>query len=238
VVEAPGNEEANDQLGGRRVLGVDAAGRHGWVGITVDAAGVQGGSTGTLTELIAWAEPVDVVAVDIPIGNLPGGGRAADAEARQFIGPRASSVFPAPPLEVRGATTFAEANRSLVEIGASKINQQSWALMPKIAEAAEAAVTDPRVVEVHPEVSFCELAGKHLTWPKKSWNGAQARRRLLERVGIVLPDDLDGAGAVPVDDVLDAAVAAWSAARVAAGLARTFPDPPEEVDGRSVCIWC
>jgi predicted RNase H-like nuclease len=38
-------------------------------------------------------------------------------------------------------------------------------------------------------------------------------------------------------DVLDAAAAAWSADRIARGLARSLPDPPEEIRGRKVAIW-
>ena len=40
-----------------------------------------------------------------------------------------------------------------------------------------------------------------------------------------------------VDDVLDAAAAAWSARRVVAGSARLLPDPPERFsDGRPCAI--
>jgi predicted RNase H-like nuclease len=42
---------------------------------------------------------------------------------------------------------------------------------------------------------------------------------------------------VPVDDVLDAAGAAWSAHRIATRVARPLPDPPEQRDGRSIAIW-
>jgi predicted RNase H-like nuclease len=61
----------------------------------------------------------------------------------------------------------------------------------------------------------------------------------IERVGIVVPVDLGPAGRVAgVDDVLDAAVAAWSAQRIARGEARCLPDPPErDAEGRSVAIW-
>jgi predicted RNase H-like nuclease len=37
--------------------------------------------------------------------------------------------------------------------------------------------------------------------------------------------------------VLDAAAAAWTARRVAAGEAASIPDPPEIIDGRAVAIW-
>ena len=41
----------------------------------------------------------------------------------------------------------------------------------------------------------------------------------------------------PLDDVLDAAAAAWSAQRIALGIAETLPGQPERVDGMTVCIW-
>jgi len=108
-----------------------------------------------------------------------------------------------------------------------------------MVEAAELATADDRVFEVHPEVSFCELAGECVAWSKKSWNGRLLRRRLLADAGIVLPDDVipEVAGVV-ADDVVDAAVVAWSARRIASGTARTLPNPPEVAGGRRVAIWC
>jgi predicted RNase H-like nuclease len=41
----------------------------------------------------------------------------------------------------------------------------------------------------------------------------------------------------PIDDVLDAAAAAWSANRIAKGEAVSLPDPPESKDGLQVAIW-
>jgi predicted RNase H-like nuclease len=55
---------------------------------------------------------------------------------------------------------------------------------------------------------------------------------------VVLGDALGPADRVPVDDVLDAAVAAWTARRVALGTARSLPSPPEDVgDGWPTAIW-
>ena len=39
------------------------------------------------------------------------------------------------------------------------------------------------------------------------------------------------------DDVVDAAIVAWSARRIARGEARPLPDPPEVAHGRPVAIW-
>jgi predicted RNase H-like nuclease len=42
----------------------------------------------------------------------------------------------------------------------------------------------------------------------------------------VLPDDLPGGARAAPDDVVDAAVAAWSALRVAEGRSKTLPEVP------------
>lgn len=44
--------------------------------------------------------------------------------------------------------------------------------------------------------------------------------------GILLPDDLPGGGHAAPYDVVDAAVAAWSAMRVALGRSATLPTEP------------
>ena len=72
---------------------------------------------------------------------------------------------------------------------------------------------------------------------KKSWRGQRARLGLLRAEGVDLPDDLDAAGDVPTDDVLDAAAAAWSAHRIARGAAKSLPDPPQNDRGQSIAIW-
>lgn len=219
-------------------MGIDAAGKHGWVGIVIDESGFVGARLGSLRELIDWAEPVGAIGVDIPIGHVPGGVRRADVEARRFVGPRRSSVFAAPPTEALASGSYADANAEMVALGAPMLSRQAWALVPKMVEAAEVAAGDDRVHEVHPEVSFCELAGEHLRWSKKSWNGLLLRRRLLAGAGIDVPDVIEEVDGVVADDVVDAAVVAWSARRIATGAARTLPDPPEEGGDRRVAIWC
>ena len=78
--------------------------------------------------------------------------------------------------------------------------------------------------------------GQPLRHRKKSAGGAFERIALLRRHGIEL-DRLGPAAFVPLDDVLDAAAAAWSAHRVATGVAQSLPEPPETVDGRPIAIW-
>jgi len=233
--EGTDRRPASGQTG--RVLGVDSAGKYGWVGIVLDAGGFHGARLGTLRDVIDWAEPVGVIGVDIPIGHVGSGRRRADVEARGFVGARGSSVFAAPPAEVLRMASYGEANEMLTAVSASMLSRQAWALIPKIVEAASIADCDRRVFEVHPEVSFCEMAGECLAWSKKTWNGLLLRRRLLAGVGIELPEVIPEIGGAVTDDVVDAAVVAWSAGRIAAGAALPLPDPPEESGGRLVAIW-
>jgi predicted RNase H-like nuclease len=94
------------------------------------------------------------------------------------------------------------------------------------------------VFEIHPEVSFRVMSDLPLL-PKKTWGGLQARLQRLAEQNIRLPADLGDANAVGIDDVVDAAAAAWSAARIALGSARTFPASPQQrmPSGRVIAIW-
>jgi predicted RNase H-like nuclease len=128
------------------------------------------------------------------------------------------------PEAVYTAASHGEAVNLARRLTGKGISRQSYALGPKIREAAAATTADSRLVEVHPEVSFAALAGAPLKWSKKTWNGVMERRRRLVGAGIVIPDALAAyAGSAPPDDVLDAAAAAWTARRVAQGTAKVLP---------------
>ena len=112
----------------------------------------------------------------------------ADAGARAFVGgSRASSVFPTPPREALEARTFAEANEIARTITGKGISQQAFALARKILEVHALAEVDERVIEMHPEVSFRELAGEPVLESKHAAAGLARRRELLAAAGIVLP---------------------------------------------------
>lgn len=237
-------------MGERRGLGVDAAGRFGWVGVALGDRGVVGVHLhASLAALIAEADEVaaaagasiGTVGVDIPIGLVDGPRRSADVAARAFVGPRRSSVFPAPPRSAMAFATQAEVNAHLAAAGMPMLSAQAVALMGRIREAALVAAADDRLREVFPEASFRQLAGAGLAHPKRAAAGALARVRLLEGAEppVVLPSELGAAAAIPLDDLLDAAAAAWSARRCAMGEAIAFGDPAE-VDpgtGRRIAMW-
>lgn len=191
-------------------------------------------------DLLAAIPTGALVAVDIPIGLPERGWRKADAAARQFLRGQASSVFSTPPRPVVEAPNYQEANRRCRELTGQGLSRQAFALAGKILDVDRSrAEVGARLYEVHPEVSFRALATTPLQAGKRTWTGHTQRRALLEQAGIVVPADLGSAGRMAgVDDVLDAAVAAWSAQRIAAGIARSLPDPPErDAEGRAVAIW-
>jgi predicted RNase H-like nuclease len=201
------------------VVGVDGYAR-GWV-----AVALRGGRFAEARTFRGFPGVRDAyldarcIAVDIPIG---GGPREADRLAREFVGPRWASVFPTPPEVVIDLDDYAVAVAQH-----PSLSRQSFSLFAKIREVRAVPHDDPPVVEVHPEVSFRALKGAFLEEPKTSWNGFMERRGLLEAAGIELPATLDER--IPLIDVLDAAVAAWSARRVARGESSSL--------GRPASIW-
>jgi predicted RNase H-like nuclease len=212
------------------VAGVDGY-RKGWVAVELDPSGdVQVSTHPTFSEVLS--SQARVIAVDIPIDPPGLGSRATDAGARAFVGgSRASSVFPTPPRAALEARTFAEANEIARTVTGKGISQQAFGLARKILEVHALADVDERVIEMHPEVSFRELAGEPVLESKHTASGLAQRRELLAAAGIVLPGAVPG---VPEADLLDAAAGAWTAARYAAGMAK--PVPPEH-SGRLGAIW-
>lgn len=207
-----------------RVAGVDGT-KGGWVAIVLEGGRLV--ADHVLRPVEAPFEELgdaDVVAIDVPIGFGP---READAAARRFLAGAASTVFTTPP-------------REILELPFGPglgVSAQAHALGRRILHVTALARSDPRVHEVHPEVSFRAMNdGRPLRRRKKSAGGALERLELLRRHGIEL-ERLGPSGAVPLDDVLDAAAAAWSGQRIATGTARPLPDPPQLVDDRKTAIW-
>jgi predicted RNase H-like nuclease len=217
-----------------RVLGVDGC-RAGWVGVLLDgreASSYVAGSVAALVELVG--HPLDGVGIDIPIGLPDAGRRAAEGEVRRLLPGRGSTVFSTCVRSAYEAATYADAlvvQRAATGVGLSR---QSWGLRAKILEVDAWLRSDPGVAvsEVHPELAFAVMAGAAgaggpvpVAEPKKSREGARARRRLLHGVAIEVPPR-PGTG-VGEDDLLDACAVAWSAARVARGEALCCPSVPE-----------
>ena len=223
----------------RVAIGVDGC-KGGWVFVRLENGAFR--SAEFCSQFAAGVDASSdaaVIAVDMPIGYppLPALERAADGLARNMVTPLTSSVFPTPHPDALRAPDWETAHEISQERTGRGLSRMSYALAPKILEVEAVAVDDERVYEVHPEVSFRELAGHPLA-SKKQWNGQAERRKLLQVAGIVIPDNLGCAGVVGTDDILDAAVAAWSANRIVKGIAASLPNPPElDPNGRGTAIW-
>lgn len=164
------------------------------------------------------------IGVDIPIGLPDAGHRACDLAARIFVGARRSSVFLTPTRSVL---------RQPFTSGLG-VTAQAYALRERILEVDAVAGTARRLFEVHPEVSFAAMGRAPLRDYKKSWSGMWHRLDLLKAEGIELPADPGPAGRAGPDDFIDAAAAAWTAARYARGEARCLP---EGATGDEPVIW-
>ena len=203
------------------VAGVDGC-KRGWVAVVLidgrfrEARLIEGVES-------AFAELADVgrIAIDVPIGYGP---READGLARALV--RGSSVFTIPEREKFDAP-FAEGGG---------ISAQAYALGDRIRHVTALAAGDRRFREVHPELCFTAMNGmRRLKFRKKSAGGAFERLGLLRKQGINIdPGTLGAVATVPLDDLLDAAACAWTAARAKAV---SLPDPPESRDGLAIAIW-
>jgi predicted RNase H-like nuclease len=229
-------------MGEGRELGADVCSR-GWVGVAIEAGATDVYFGRTIRELLVVAQAdaeIDVVAIDIPIGLPDNSHRQADELARQAAGPRWQSVFMTPVRAALLADDHLSAvvvNRRLAGRGVSR---QAYGLRTKIFEVdAWIQERSHPVIEAHPEVCFAAMARSPLLTRKKTWAGAEQRRRLLDGAGIRLGRELGLAGEMAgVDDILDAAAAAWTAQRYAKGQARSMPETPEIFsDGIRCAIW-
>ena len=196
---------------GRRGAGVDGS-RGGWVVATRTSVRVL-----DRLESLVEDSTIDVIGVDMPIGLPDEWARAADTEARRFLGGRrASTVFPTPPRPLLHETDYAHANSSSRRRLGRGLPKQAFHLLPRLRELDGLARSQPddRLVEIHPECSFQALAGATLP-SKHTPEGRDARHALLRPLfGELVDVRPPGAQA---HDVLDAFAVLWSVERFRRG---------------------
>ncbi|MEO7752757.1 MAG: DUF429 domain-containing protein [Terracoccus sp.] len=225
------------------VLGVDGC-TAGWVGAVLEPGAprprvVVAATIGELVETVRESLGLGVVGIDIPIGLPDSTTRQADALARRALTGKASTIFSTLTREAYAAPTRLAADEVNRSRSGQGVGAQAFALRDKIVEVDAWVRSRPtvEVIEVHPELSFATMAGAPIIASKKSDVGRTARLAALRAAGVASPSVLSGTG-YAADDVLDACAVAWSAARHAAGSARSLPDPPEVFsDGIPAAIW-
>jgi predicted RNase H-like nuclease len=224
------------------VAGIDGC-RAGWVAFKIDLATRK--TSVELVDLASWlrTRPADLacIAIDIPIGLLDGS-RACDKAARKLLGrPRGSSVFSPPCRAALGAADHAVASATNLRITGRGLSQQAWGIAPKIRQVDDAITPDCQqwAYEVHPEVCFWALAGNRpMAHRKKIEAGRNERLHLLRpefpEIDRHLQDRTPG---VAKDDLLDAAVAAWTAIRISGGEAQQVCKAERDSKGLMAGIW-
>ncbi len=232
-----------------RVVGVDGA-PDGWAVVAYEAGRCFAHKAPTLDEIADDQPRPRIIAIDVPIGLLDTyqvGGRECDRAARDYLGrTRGSSVFPAPVRTALRATCYKDAcARSLASgAGAKAISRQTFEIMGKIAKVDDLlqARSDLRciVYEVHPEVCFRELTGRPMKHSKKSPAGRVERKQALGRyfsdIEVTLADGKKAG--LRDEDNIDAAVACWSAIRLAEGRGRSLVESaPRDKQGLTMTIW-
>jgi predicted RNase H-like nuclease len=219
-----------------RVAGIDGS-KKGWVCVLLERGALAGvRAYEDFEAAVSDLTGVEFIGIDIPLGLPDTGGREADVEARKLLGSRGSTVFAVPSRGALKAASYDEA-KALAE-PRRKPSRQAYGLGKKILQVNDSPRLDARFFEVHPEISFFEMAGRESVPSKKSWNGLWRRLDLLTAAGIQIPRNLvDQAGEAGPDDVLDAAAAAWSAVRKSEGQAKRLPAAPQYLSGRDAAIW-
>ena len=201
----------------------------GWVLATAPADGPVAGAIDVtviadLDAVLAALESgrMAAAAIDIPIGLPPRGPRACDTEARRLLGPRRSSVFPAPARRVLGAPAYGDACDLSRRACGRAVSKQLFNILPKVREVdrLQSPRLQARLFEMHPEFSFAVLTGAPMRSNKRTADGWAERVSALWSacgdVGDLLLLAPPPAGAKR-DDVLDAMVGAWTARRYVAG---------------------
>ena len=129
-----------------------------------------------------------LILIDIPIGLKAEGKaeRRCDPQARKLLGPRRSSVFPAPCRGAIYASSYQEACDINQQLTGKRLSVENWNIIPKIREmdcllSADTAAKD-RIREIHPELCFCGLAGRPMQYAKKRNEGLSERMQLLQSV--------------------------------------------------------
>jgi len=215
------------------VYGIDGC-KGGWIAVGRNTASEKI-SIHLLTSIDDIQElNAEVVAIDIPIGLPDAGPRPCDVLARQRLGKRRSSVFPAPLRGLLSAQTYQEACEIRQAVDGRKISLQTYNILGKIREVDNLLQrrSDLHQVafEVHPEVSFYAINGNIPIESGKKKKAGQSERLclLVNHFGVQVETLLERRRefACQTDDLLDACAALWTAERILCGTHEELPAIP------------
>ena len=232
-------------------VGVDGC-RVGWFAIGLETEGSwQVNIFPDVSSLWDHYRQVSVILIDIPIGLKTGGQveRRCDPVARKLLGPRRSSVFPAPCREAIYARSYQEACDINQRLTGKRLSVENWNIIPKIREMdyllSDDAAARGRIREIHPELCFWGLAGRPMQHAKKRNEGLAERTQLLQSIYPQTADIIAHALStykrkdVARDDILDALSAAMTGLMGGENLS-SIPHEPEfdERGLRMEMVYC
>lgn len=117
------------------VAGADGC-RIGWFRVCreTETGAIRFDVIGNVEGLITSDPQPGVIALFMPIGLTAAGARQCDLDAREALGPRRNSVFPAPVRAALAVRNREEASTITQRIDGRRISTQAWAICPKIKE--------------------------------------------------------------------------------------------------------
>jgi predicted RNase H-like nuclease len=214
----------------RTIAGVDGF-RGQWLSVQERPDGLRDIEfISSFAELIARDE-IDLFVIDIPIGLPDTGARSCDLLARRALGPRRSSVFPAPIRPMLDATSYRDASSRRYAVEGKRCSKQLYGILSLVRDVNSqmTPALQRRVREGHPELSFTLLnGGVPLASGKGTPDGRRERVTLLEPFFPEIEQlvaQFDPRAAVP--DLLDAYALLWTARRLLEERANRYPDNPE-----------
>ena len=217
------------------VFGIDGC-RYGWI---VAEEKPTGELNFKLIESLNYLERIiskkAIAGIDIPLAIHEKGFRMADAEARNLLKSRASTIFSPPAKETLLSNSYTDACEINELICGKKISKQSWFLFSKIKEARTIFCQDHKklkLYEVHPELSFMAMNDmKVIELGKKTNEGFKMRYKLVKMLFPKFDFEKIRAnfkrGDVANDDILDAIAVLWSTQKIIANMAYYVPKKPE-----------
>jgi predicted RNase H-like nuclease len=192
-----------------------------------------------------------LILIDIPIGLKTDGSaeRRCDPIVRKLLGPRRSSVFPAPCRGAIYAGSYQEACDINQRLTGKRLSVENWNIIPKICEMDSLLSDDKsvegRIREIHPEFCFWGLAGQPMRHAKKRTEGLAERTQLLQSIYPQTADIIKHTLStyrrkdVARDDILDALAAALTGLMGKQNLT-SIPQEPEfdERGLRMEMVYC
>lgn len=163
--------------------GIDGC-KAGWLAIQIDGNNFRFGVFKTLFELQTKFPETNSALIDIPIGlSSRGFTRTLESKMRKELLRKASSVFPTPSREALSMPSYKSASEVNFKVLGKKLTQQTYAIMPKIAEADKFDQTSGfELIESHPEICFKYLnRGKVVSSSKKKLEGQNERLDILSK---------------------------------------------------------